>query len=60
MTEDMNPNLVIGMAIVQRCRQEGREAKAAGKTASACPYGADKDLERAGWLDGWSRAPVAS
>ena len=42
------------MLIVQRCRREGADAKARGEPAAACPYG--EELERAGWLDGWSKA----
>lgn len=47
-------NLMTAMFIVMRCRAEGREAKVQGQPATACPY-AD-ELERSGWLDGWSKA----
>jgi ribosome modulation factor len=49
----VNGSMMLAMAIVQRCRDEGRAAKAAGLPASTCPY--VMELERAGWLDGWSR-----
>ena len=42
------------MLVVSRCREEGRAAKLAGEPRSACRY--STELERAGWLDGWSRA----
>jgi ribosome modulation factor len=47
-------SLEMAMLIVARCRNEGRDAKLAGQPESACPY--DEELERSGWLDGWSRA----
>jgi ribosome modulation factor len=46
--------LEIAMLIVIRCRQEGRDAKLAGAPNTACPY--IPELERSGWLDGWTRA----
>jgi ribosome modulation factor len=52
--ESNDDGLAFAMLIVTRCRAEGREAKAAGQPASACPY--SDELERAGWLDGWSKA----
>jgi len=45
--------LTVGMAIVVRCRREGAEAAACGEPALSCPY--DDELQRSGWLDGWSR-----
>jgi ribosome modulation factor len=48
-------DLQVGMMIVQRCRDEGREDARAGKRAVDCPYPAAQELERAGWLDGWSK-----
>ncbi len=44
--------------IVDRCKQEGRDAKAAGQPVSACPYTRDMEPERAGWRAGWSE-PVS-
>ena len=56
----MNDNLAMAMLIVERCRREGDEAKRAGTAAADCPYGDDRELERAGWLDGFTRAPRVS
>jgi ribosome modulation factor len=41
--------------IVTECREAGRIAKSFGIEPQYCPY--NTELERVGWLDGWSRAP---
>jgi hypothetical protein len=56
MDDRTGEGLTFAMLIVTRCRQEGRDAKAAGVPALSCPYGEAQGLERAGWLDGWSKA----
>ncbi len=50
----MNDALELGMLIVSRCRREGADARRAGTPYRDCPYA--EELERAAWLDGWSRA----
>ena len=50
--------LAFAMLIVARCREEGREAARAGADRNACPYcpySADAELEREGWMAGWSK-----
>jgi ribosome modulation factor len=47
--------LTTATMVVAVCREEGREARAHGAAASDCPYPAAQELERSGWLDGWSK-----
>lgn len=55
-TPEPSEALQIAMLIVQRCRNEGAEARRDGGAVSECPYGSDRELERSGWLDGWSKS----
>lgn len=50
--------LETALLIATRCRREGAEARAANIPYRDCPY--TEELERAAWLDGWSRAAAAS
>lgn len=45
--------LCLAKKIIARCRKEGARASWDGFTSDACPY--DEELEKAAWLDGWSR-----
>lgn len=47
--------LAFATLIVSRCREEGRQAAQAGLNYTDCPYAKTAELEKAGWLDGWSR-----
>jgi ribosome modulation factor len=38
---------------IARCRQEGRDAFAAGKHIQTCPYG---HMDMMHWVDGWVAA----
>lgn len=52
----MTEELAIAMLIVTRCRREGAEAAHTGRSITDCPYRDDEDreLERAGWFDGFT------
>jgi ribosome modulation factor len=53
----MNETMEFVALILARYRDEGRAAELNGEPFAACPYdSANRELERAGWLDGWSRA----
>lgn len=61
MVESTEPSerLTLATLILSRCRMEGDEAAKRGEQHSLCPYPEgveERELERAGWLDGWSRA----
>ena len=45
--------LQIAILIVERCRKEGREDCKLGLKYSTCPY--EEEIEKAAWLDGWSK-----
>jgi ribosome modulation factor len=53
----MNETQEFVALILAGYRDEGRVAERNGEPFAACPYDRDnQELERAGWLDGWSRA----
>ena len=52
----VNEMLDMALLIVARCRREGWEARQRGEKVDSCPNA--EELERAGWLDGFTRPSV--